>query len=316
MNRRTLLQAGVATAALTLATPALSASPAFPFTKKTASVEGETIAYIDHGTGRPVIFLHGNPTSSYLWRNIIPHLPDGYRAIAPDLIGMGDSSKPDIAYTYADHAKYLHAFLDQLDLQNAIFVIHDWGSTLGMDWARQNPTRISALAFMESFVPPGQPFASYDTMGPLAEMFQLFNSEQGAQMILEQNFFVEEVLAKFGVKTPLPEGVLTEYRRPYPTPESRKPTLAWPRQVPIANTPADVTTIMQATGGWLLSTDIPKLMFHVTPGALMPPEAVAWLKPRLSNLTVVDLGAGAHFIQEDYPDEIGTALADWLNSGV
>lgn len=333
-NRRTFLRSAVAGSALLAMTPAgpaaaqtgeapLGSDPAspyglaigseFPFQKKEMPVLGSLIRYVDEGEGQPVVFLHGNPTSSYLWRNIIPHLPDGYRAIAPDLIGMGDSGKPDIGYRFADHASFLETFLDQLDINNAILVVHDWGSALGMRYARLNPDRVAGLVFMEAIVPPVLPVASFDDMpGPLADFFRLMHSDEGAEMVLNQNFFVEVVLPQMGVVRTMSEAEMDHYRHPFPTPESRKPVLVWPREVPIEGKPADVVEEVELNGAWLTSTAIPKLMFYAEPGALIPKPVADYLAAEVPNLEVRFVGAGTHFLQEDHPHVIGQGIADWL----
>lgn len=288
-------------------------SPEFPFTKKKMDVLGSSIAYVDEGQGKPVIFLHGNPTSSYLWRNIIPHLPDGYRAIAPDLIGMGDSGKPDIGYTFADHAAYLDAFFEKLDLTEITFVIHDWGSALGMRYARLNPDRVAAVAFMEAIIPPAFPVASFDDMPEqLADFFRLMRTDKGAEMVLEQNFFVEVVLPQMGVMRPMSDQEMAAYRAPFPTAESRKPVLAWPREIPIEGTPANVVGEVAANGEWLTESQIPKILFYAEPGAIIPPAAARHLAATVPNLETRFVGAGTHFIQEEHPHVIGQGLADWL----
>ncbi len=271
------------------------------------------MAYVDEGSGQPVVFLHGNPTSSYLWRNIIPYVTGSRRAIAPDLIGMGDSDKPDISYTYDDHARHLHALLDALDLSDIILVIHDWGSSLGLHYARENPDRVAAVVFMEAMVPPAFPFESYAAMGSFGDLFKALRTKgSGEQMVLEENFFVETILAKMGVATPLGPGAMENYRRPYPTPQSRIPTLQWPREIPIGNEPADVALAIRSNSSWLLETDVPKLMFYADPGALIPMPAAAWLTANLKNIETRFLGAGLHFVQEDHPHLIGQGIADWL----
>ena len=314
MNRRELLQA-VSAMSVTLAMPqvGLADNHDAPFAMSSRNILGERMALVDKGEGRPVVFLHGNPTSSYLWRNILPYASDDHRVIAPDLIGMGQSSKPEIAYSYDDHARYLHALLDDLDLQDTILVIHDWGSALGLDWAMQNPERVAGIAFMEAILPPVMPFESYEAFGEFGEMFRAWQTPGvGEKMILDENMFLDVVLKQLGVATPLTDEVMANYNAPYPTPESRAPLLAWPREVPFADKPKDVADKIRAYSDWFLESDIPKLMFSVTPGALMPPSAVEWLESRLRNVETVDLGPGAHFVQEDHPHAIGEALADWL----
>ena len=316
MHRRDLLLT-TAAAAVTLPIlprPLLAASPPdFPWEKQTAEILGSTMAYVDEGTGRPIVFLHGNPTSSYLWRGVLPYVMSGHRVIASDLIGMGESGKPDIDYTYADHAAYLHAFLDTLDLQDVVLVIHDWGSALGLDWARRNPERVSAVAFMEALLPPAFPFPSYEAMGPLGEIFKAWRTPGvGERMILEDNMFIEEMLGKQAVAVPLSRTTLDVYNSYYATPAERAPLLQWPREIPIGGEPAANEVVVHTYSEWFLGSDIPKLLFYADPGAIMPPEAVEWIAANTTNIETVFLGAGVHFLQEDHPDAIGQALADWL----
>lgn len=292
----------------------LPISADFPFQKKNVSIDGAKMAYVDEGAGQPVLFLHGNPTSSYLWRNIIPYVTGGYRAIAPDLIGMGDSDKPDIGYRFQDHAAYIDGFIDALGLKDLVLVIHDWGSAIGMRYARMNEGNVSALAFMEAIVPPSMPAPSYEAMGP--QMGDLFRNLRtpgiGEKMVLEDNFFVEEILPKMGVRRPLSRAEMAAYRAPYPTPESRLPTLQWPREIPIGGEPAFATAEIVKNGEWLALSRIPKLLFYAEPGALMPKPVVDFMTANVSNLETRFLGAGVHFLQEDHPHLIGQGLADWL----
>ncbi|WP_299733947.1 haloalkane dehalogenase [uncultured Tateyamaria sp.] len=318
ISRRSVLQGTAATIAVVSAVPVFgdgfTPSAEMQFEKKYVEVNGSQMAYVDEGNGPVVLFLHGNPTSSYLWRNIIPFVSDTHRAIAPDLIGMGDSDKPDIDYTFADHAEYLDDFIEALGLQDITLVIHDWGSVLGMRYARLNESNVKAVAFMEAGIPPALPAPSLEAMGePSAQLFGMLRSPAGEEAVLQGNFFVEEVLGKMAVATPLSQEVLDNYRAPFPTPESRKPTLVWPRQVPIAGEPADTAEVITANGDWLYSTEMPKLMLHVAPGALMPPPVVEYVKANASNLEDVFLGPGVHFVQEDHPEAIGRALRDWVD---
>lgn len=309
----TIALGGPLALAQSAAPPEAEVSAAFPFEKKTIDVLGSTMTYVDEGEGPVVLFLHGNPTSSYLWRNIVPFVTDRHRAIAPDLIGMGYSGKPDIGYTYADHYRYLTAFIEALELKNVTLVVHDWGSVLGMNYARDNEANVRGLAFMEAIIPPALPATSYEAMGEQnAQLFRLLRSPEGARMVLEQNFFVEEVLGKIAVARPLSEEVMANYRAPFPTPESRKPTLVWPQQVPIAGEPADTAQIITRNGEWLYSTELPKLMLTVTPGALMPEPVADYVKANARNLTTVELGQGVHFVQEDHPTAIGQVVSEWL----
>jgi haloalkane dehalogenase len=289
-------------------------SAEFPFEKKSASVKDSKMAYVDEGEGQVVLFLHGNPTSSYLWRNIIPHVTAaGYRAVAPDLIGMGDSDKPDIGYTFVEHAAYVDGFIAEVGLENITLVIHDWGSALGMRYARLNPGNVRGLAFMEAIIPPAFPAASYEAMGPNGEMFKSLRTEGvGEEMVLDQNFFVEEVLAKLGVARGATEAEMVHYRAPYETRESRLPTLQWPREVPIGGEPTATVDAVVANGEWLTESDIPKLYFYASPGAINSPQVLDYLVANVSNLETRFVGAGTHFLQEDHPDVIGRGVADWL----
>jgi len=291
--------------------PAISAE--FPFEAHYVRVKGSNMHYVDEGDGDPILFLHGNPTSSYLWRNIIPYATAHGRAIAVDLIGMGKSDKPDIDYRFATHAEYLEAFIDALNLTNITLVIHDWGSALGMDFARRNPDRVKGIVFMEAIVPPAMPIPSYEAMGPGGEFFRDVRTPGvGEEMILHNNMFVEVVLPKLGTVRELTDAERQAYRAPYPTPESRKPTLVWPREVPIAGEPADVLAIVEGNGVWLHETSIPKLMFYADPGAFGSPEVAAYFAENLKNIETNYVGPGYHYIQEDHPHMIGRELADWL----
>lgn len=283
------------------------------YEKKYKSIYGKRMAYVEHGDGDPIVFLHGNPTSSYLWRNVMPHLEGRGRLIAPDLIGMGDSEKLDGSgpdrYTFAEHRKYLFGLLEYLGIENNVtLVVHDWGSALGFHWAHQNPAAVKAIAFMEAIVAPLPAWEAFPASA--RDVFKGFRSPAGEQMILQDNVFVENVLPG-SVLRELTDEEMTEYRRPYLEPgESRRPTLTWPRQIPIAGEPADVAEIVTDYGNWMAGTGIPKLFVNAEPGALLTGGARdlvrAW--PNLTEISV----AGIHFIQEDSPDGIGQAIADWL----
>lgn len=313
MKRRSFLKSAASIAAITaLSAPGLAGSHE-AIEKSYMNVLGHNMAYVDVGKGRPVVFLHGNPASSYLWRNIIPYVSAGHRVIAPDLIGMGDSDKPTLENTYADSAEYLFAFLDALDLEDAVLVIHDWGSGLGWHYARTRPERISAIAFMEAMTPPFIPYESYESLGSFADFVRNIKTPGvGEEMVMNQNILLDQFMRHGGANGSLPDEVMDEYNRYYPTPESRKILLDWPREIPIAGEPADVYAVATANNEWLLKSELPKLMFHVDPGAILPMAQAEHLQKTLKNLETVFLGSGGHFVQEDYPDEIGKALAEWL----
>ena len=287
----------------------ISAEERYP--KQTAEVLGQRMAYVETGSGEPIVFQHGNPTSSYLWRNVIPHLEGLGRCIAPDLIGMGDSAKlessgPD-RYTFAEHRRYFDALLDQLVGDEPItLVIHDWGSALGFDWANRHRDRIKGIAYMEAIV---RPLRWAEWPEAARKLFQAFRSDAGEAMVLENNLFVERVLPG-SVLRDLGEAEMAVYRRPFANAgEDRRPTLTWPRQIPIEGEPADVTDIVRAYAEWLSQSDVPKLFVNAEPGAILigPQREFCRSWPQQREVTV----EGSHFIQEDSPDEIGQAIAEW-----
>jgi haloalkane dehalogenase len=282
------------------------------YAKKYAEVKGLRMAYVEAGAGDPIVFLHGNPTSSYLWRNVMPHLEGLGRCIAPDLIGMGDSDKlpdsgPD-SYRLVDHIEYLGGLLDALDVsQKVLFVAHDWGGPLAFDWMRRHDGAAKGVAYMETIVKSlsweGWPDAA-------RQLFQAFRSPAGEEILLEKNVFVERVLPGSVIRD-LGEAEMAVYRRPYTEPgESRRPTLTWPRQLPIDGEPADVIDIVKANDAFMAASQMPKLFVNADPGSILvgglAEHCRAW--PNTSEVTV----AGQHFIQEDSPDEIGRAVADWM----
>lgn len=270
------------------------------------------MAYLDVGEGEPVLFIHGNPTSSYLWRNIIPFVSDQRRAIAVDLIGMGASGKPDIAYTYADHYAYLSAFIDALDLSGITLVVHDWGAALGWDYARQNPGRVKRIAFMEGVLPPAFPSPGFEGMGDVgAALKAMRDPVQGHQMVVVNNMFVEQMLPSM-VNRPLGDLAMAAYRAPFASEADRKPVLEWPRQLPIGGEPQHATQVLNDVTKFMQATDMPTLLLYAEPGVLVPPSAVDWYAGHMKNLETVFVGQGFHFIQEDQPVAIGRALRDWL----
>jgi haloalkane dehalogenase len=295
-------QPGVADAQQAVA-PEISAD--FPFESRYIEVLGSRMHYVEEGEGEPVLFLHGNPTSSYLWRNIIPHLSGRYRAIAVDLIGMGKSDKPDIAYTYQDHARYVMAFIEAMDLRDLTLVIHDWGSVLGFDYAMNHEDNVVGIAFMEAIIPPRFPSPE-----PIGGALGRFRSPEGEELILQQNLFVEQILPG-SVARGLTEEELDFYRSPFPTPESRRPTLQWPRELPAAGEPARNVAVVTAIGEWMRETDIPMLHLWARPGALNPEPVAEELVRRVKNIQSTFVGEGRHYVQEDQPEMIGRAIADW-----
>lgn len=283
-----------------------------PLEKKMVEVNGKQMAVHDSGSGQSVVFLHGNPTSSYLWRNIIPHVATTARCVAPDLIGHGDSDKFDDTspgqYTFVQHREYLDGVLDALDLgDDIILVIHDWGSALGFDWANRHRDRVAGIVFMEAIVRP----VSWDEWPELARpIFQAFRSDAGEEMVIEKNLFVEAVLPGSIIRD-LESAEMDEYRKPFTEPQHRRPTLTWPRQIPIDGEPAEVVEIVQSYADWLSGASLPKLFVNADPGAILTGAQRDFVRswPNLSEVTV----HGNHFLQEDSPDEIGQAINDWMN---
>src|SRR5208283_3929591 len=270
-----------------------------------------TLAYAEAGTGAPIVFLHGNPTSSYLWRNIIPHLSGMGRCLAPDLIGMGASGKaPDGSYRFVDHARYLDAWFDQLGLtRDVTLVIHDWGSALGFHWANRHRAAIKGIAYMEAIVAP----LHWDDWPAAARnMFQALRGPGGGGMILEKNVFVERILPA-SVLRPLSAAEMEAYRRPFAEPgEGRRPMLTWPRQIPIEGDPSDVTAIVDDYATWLAGSSLPKLFISADPGSILTGRQRELCRrwPNQREVTV----KGSHFIQEDSPDAIGLVIADWYRA--
>jgi haloalkane dehalogenase len=283
--------------------------------KKTIFVKGKNMSYVEMGEGDPIIFQHGNPSSSYLWRNVMPHLQDQGRCIAIDLIGMGDSDKLDNVgpdtYTFVEHREYLDAALEALNVaENVTWVIHDWGSALGFDWANRHRDAVKGIAYMEGIV---RPLTWEEWPESARGVFQGFRSPAGEEMILEKNVFVERVLPG-SILRELSDGEMEVYKKPFlNSGEDRRPTLTWPRQIPISGEPADVVEIAQSYADWLVQCDVPKLFINADPGAILtgPQRDFCRTWPNQTEVTV----KGNHFLQEDSPDEIGQAIAEW-RSGI
>ncbi|PCJ71924.1 MAG: haloalkane dehalogenase [Rhodobiaceae bacterium] len=320
LTRRGALTVGLAAGAVT-AIPANAAEKPIgtaPLPSKRAKALDLEMAYVEIGEGDPIVFLHGNPTSSYLWRNIMPYASAFGRCIAPDLIGMGGSDKrplqegedPDARYSFFEHQRYLDALLENLGVtENVTLVIHDWGSALGFDWARRNEDKVKGICFMEGFT---RPF-SYSEMDwvPWA-MFKAFKSDLGDWMALEQNMFVEQILPA-SILREMTEEEMSYYRAPYLNAgEDRRPTLTWPREVPFDGEPKSTHEMVARLSEWLKTNDIPKLFVNAEPGALIQGEVRDFVRTwrNQQEITV----RGIHFIQEDSPHEIGAALEKWLPS--
>jgi haloalkane dehalogenase len=271
-----------------------------------------TIHYEDSGDGTTFVFLHGNPASSQVWRNILPGVGQG-RLLAPDLVGMGQSGKPDIAYTFADHARYLDAWFDALELDRVVLVGHDWGGALAFDWAARHPDRVLGIAFLESVVKP----MSWDEVSPQARKRTetIRTPGAGEDLVLEENLFVRQAFTG-GVLTPVSDDVLAEYLAPFPTRESRRPILAWARQLPFGGEPIELVERIEAYDKWLAtSQDVPKLLMTFTGSpTLLISEAVAdWCAANIAALEIVPCGEAGHHAQEDRPDEIAAEISAWAD---
>ncbi len=288
------------------------------YEKQFRDVLGQRMAYVETGDGAPIVFLHGNPTSSYLWRNVIPHLESRGRCIAPDLIGMGDSAKlpptsedgRDGRYRFVEHRRYLDALLDELGVQEDVtLVLHDWGSALGFDWARRHPERVRAIAYMEAIVRPMR-MADLDLVPRL--MFRAMRGPLGELLVIRMNLFIEQILP-MSVQRELSEAEMDAYRAPYRAGgEDRRPLLTWPREIPFDGEPADTHEILSAYSQWLPTTSFPKLLITAEPGAILTGDALAHARS-FANQTELAV-EGIHFVQEDAPDEIGRGIATWMDA--
>ena len=280
--------------------------------KKTAEVRGKRMSYGEMGSGDPILFLHGNPTSSYLWRDIMPHCAGLGRCVAPDLIGMGDSEKLDApgpgSYRFVEHREYLDGLLDALGVTgDVVFVCHDWGSALAFDWANRHRQAVRGIAYMEALV---RPLAWAEWNEAARPVFEGFRSPAGEQMVLEKNVFVERVLPG-SILRDLSEAKMAVYRRPFAEAgEGRRPTLTWPREIPLGGEPADVVAIVQAYADWMAVNEVPKLFVNAEPGAILLGAQREFCRG-WKNQTEVTV-KGLHFIQEDSPHEIGAAVAAWI----
>lgn len=295
--------------------PITPVSSAMPFPSHYIEVKGSKMHYLDEGEGRPILLLHGNPTSSYLWRNIIPYLTPHGRIVAVDLIGMGKSDKPDIGYTFQDHAAYLEAFIDALGMGSDLtLVVHDWGSGLGFHYAANYPDAIRAVAFMEAQAAPVVPALFEHIPEEQAETFRAFRHPETRELLLrEQNMFIEQFLPQATMR-PLSKQVHDIYREPFEIPALRTPLVVWPSQIPIDGEPAAMVEAANQWNNWLKTSPVPKLALYAEPGAFMLKQAVDAMKQLFPNLATQSIGPGLHFVPESQPDAIGTALALWLQT--
>jgi haloalkane dehalogenase len=280
---------------------------------KFVEVKGYKMHYSEVGIGDPILLIHGNPTSSYLWRNVVPHIAQQGRVIAVDLIGMGYSDKPNIDYTYGEHFEYLVGFIEALELKNITIVGHDWGAALAWDYARQNEEDIKAIAFMEGVLPPIFPQPSFEAMGEeMGGMFKAIKTpNKGEQMIISDHMFVENILPQMMARN-IGKVAHDAYRLPYINVSNRKPLLAWPRAIPINGEPTESVNLMKNIAHFMANTEKPALLLYAEPGVLIPPKLIPHYQATIKNLQTSYVGRGLHFIQEDQPDAIGRGLSDWL----
>ncbi len=284
-------------------------SDRFPYEKRRIAVLDSTMSFVDEGRGSPILLVHGNPTSSYLWRNVIPHLAaPGRRVIAVDLIGMGDSGKPDIPYRFDDHVRYFDGFVDALGLGDLGLVLHDWGGGIGLDWAMRHPERVRSVVLMEAVVRPSGTPKSSDEGPPLTDILR---SEAGDAMLMEQNMFVEQLLPAFSGRQ-LTAAEMDAYRAPFTQVATRKPIRRWIQELPLDGVPIDNHTRMAKTWAAFCGSTIPTLVLTAEPGAILSPDVVEVVRAELPRASFVSVGAGLHYLQETSPSAIGTQIARWL----
>ncbi len=280
------------------------------FVHHDVALAGTSMHYLEAGAGQPVMFLHGNPTSSYLWRSVLGYADLGSRrAIAVDLIGMGDSGKPPIEYHLAEHVDHVGALLDALALDDVVLVGHDWGVAIALEYVRRHPSRIAAVAFMEGHL---RPLPDWSGIDPI--FHRIRTPGVGERLVLEENFFLDSLLPA-ATRRPLTPADLATYRRPYPTPQSRRPLLQWARQIPIAGEPASAAAQMARSWAAFTASRVPKLLLHGREGVVLTADKIAMCQAELPALAVADLGDAGHFLPEDRPAELAAALSTWLANG-
>ncbi|MEO0424169.1 MAG: haloalkane dehalogenase [Pseudomonadota bacterium] len=297
--------------------PPLPVSAEQPLASKRIMVLGREMAYVEAGEGDPILFLHGVPTSSYLWRNVMPHLEGQGRVIAVDLVGFGDSEMPASALGFEEHYQQLAAFIAAMDLDPLTLVMHDWGSALGLHYARLHPNKVRAIATMEAIVAPTKPATSYEALrrGTAAFFRKVREPVSGRQAIIDDNYFIESALPQAIVR-PLRPSIHERYRAPFRTPASRRFLAMWPEMMPIGGIPARTHELVSAYNQWLEQTDLPWLFLYARPGSLNPPSTADYWTARAKHIEVAYIGVGSHFVQEDQPYAIGRALSDWYRRRV
>jgi len=292
--------------------PRREAYTAQPYPSKFIEVDGVPVHYVEAGVGAPVLFVHGNPTSSYLWRNVMPHVALAGRVIALDLPGFGKSGKSLTGYALQDQQRYFDGFIEALGLKNLTLVLHQWGSVLGLDYARRYEHNVLGVVMIEPIVPPLFPLASYDDLGPAGSMYRrLRDPVAGRELVIRDNMLVEDILADGALTRDLTEAEIEAYRRPFLDPADREPILVWPSELPIAGEPARNVEAVERIGDWLRRSDMPKLLLYARPGSLVPPWAAEWMAEHYRNIEVIFVGYGMHYLQEDNPETIGRNIVNW-----
>lgn len=283
-------------------------SAEFPFESQFVEVKGSRMHYVEQGDGDPIVLLHGNPTSSYLWRNVIPHLSGQGRCIAPDLIGMGKSDQPDIDYRVATHAEYIAGFIEALGLRKLRFVLHDWGGHMGMSYTAAHPENVRAIAMMETVT---RPVKMADRSETFQQIFGMMRGPQGRDKVMGENFFVERILPG-SVMRKLTDEEMAVYRAPFLTEQSRMPTWVFPNEIPLDGHPPDVVAAVEANAAKVAAAKLPMLLLTFDPGAVIQQPEIDWCRETFSTMEIRGMGAGIHFVQEDQPEAIGKAIAQWL----
>jgi haloalkane dehalogenase len=290
----------------------------FPYESKYTTIKGHKIHYIDAGEGDTFLFLHGNPTSMYLWRNVMRYIAPHGRIVALDNIGFGKSEQPEgLSYTYQMHYEYVEAFIKQQKLKKVILIIHDWGSVLGLQYAMENSRNVKGVVFMEAIIPPAFPMEKIEDFGPVAGLFSQFRQEaSGKEMLIEQNMFIEGILLNGAVTRQLSDEEKAVYHAPFKDKAKRFPIYVWPNELPIGGTPERNVNLVNKIGKWLERSRTPKLLQYVSPGAIISPEDANWMAENYRNIETQFVGYGAHYIQEDNPEVIGRGIVDWYRRSV
>jgi haloalkane dehalogenase len=282
----------------------------FPWQSRYVTLNGNRIHYIDEGEGDTFVFLHGNPTSMYLWRNVMRYVEPHGRIVAMDNLGFGGSDQPQgLDYTFQMHYEYLEDFIEALDLQDIILVVHDWGSVLGLNYARLHENNVAGVVFMEAIIAPRFPIAEPGGMGERFRQFR--DEEQGRELLIGQNVFIEQILLDGPRTREFSEAEKATYRAPFTDPDTRFPIYMWPNELPIGGVPARNVAVVEAVGQWLRESPTPKLLQYVQPGALVTPESAAWMAEHFRTIETQFVGYGGHYLQEDAPQAIGRGIVDW-----